>query len=83
MEEFKGANQWSSDTNIIKRWKNLIEWFIKVNLDTAIDEGDKKMGIGTIVRDSEREILASLFVKKQFNSKPVLAECIALCRVMV
>lgn len=67
---------------IIQRWRAPEASFIKTNWDAALDEENKKMGIGIIIRDREGEILVTLSAHKKFQSKPMLAKCLALWKAM-
>ncbi|XP_041017867.1 uncharacterized protein LOC121260078 [Juglans microcarpa x Juglans regia] len=90
MEEYKTAQarkqegqQGGTSTNNTRKWETPSEGYIKANWDAALHEDVKEMGIGVIVWDCEGEVLVSLLAKRSFNSKPVLAECLALYRAMV
>lgn len=54
----------------------------KVNWDTIVNMHNQKMGIGILVQDNQGEVLACLNASQNFNSQPILAEGLALWRVI-
>jgi len=42
------------------RWKKLLVWMIKINLDAVVDKNKDKMGMRIIARNHEGKALASM-----------------------
>jgi hypothetical protein len=57
--------------------------FVKINWDAAVDNSNRKMGIGAIVRDNIGEALATLSASKDYISEPVATETTLALRVAV
>jgi ribonuclease HI len=51
---------------------------VKVNWDVAVDNVRGKVGIGVIIRDHERDIIAMLCANKRYVTDPLLAEALAV-----
>ncbi|XP_041004152.1 uncharacterized protein LOC121249517 [Juglans microcarpa x Juglans regia] len=64
------------------KWMPPIADFTKVNFDAAIDQAEKKMGIGVVGRNFKGELLFSVYAVKMFIGPVDLAEANALWRAM-
>lgn len=90
LEKYLHAQQLDSSTQaMLQTTRNRVRWLppivgiFKLNWDAAINSNDSKMGIGLIIRDHSRFFLACLSSSRSFNSKPILAECVALQRALL
>lgn len=64
------------------KWMPSTTDFTKVNFDAAIDQAEKKMGIGVVGRNFKGELLFSVYAVKMFIGPVDLAEANALWRAM-
>jgi hypothetical protein len=53
-------------------WKAPITVFVKVNWDANVDKLLRKMGIGEIVKDCSKEVLATLSTLKMFITDSIV-----------
>jgi len=87
LEAFRSANarKYSDKESAITRnisWQAPMNGFFKVNWDAAVDEDNKNMSNGVIVKDSIGEVLATLLVPKDYITEPNNAEATAVLRTL-
>jgi hypothetical protein len=61
-------------------WKALLNGFVKINWDAAVNKTKKKMGIGVIIRDCKGDVRATLAEPKDYIIAPDVAEAMAALR---
>ncbi|XP_041020422.1 uncharacterized protein LOC121262053 [Juglans microcarpa x Juglans regia] len=64
------------------RWKKPNRGQVKVNWDATIDQKQKKMGIGVVIRDEMGEALTTCCDQKKHVQHSAIAECMALWKAM-
>lgn len=65
-----------------QRWKAPPVDFVKINWDAAVDSVNRRMGIGVIVRDHTREVIATISAPKNYITAPDIAEAVAALKAV-
>ncbi|KAG6627966.1 hypothetical protein CIPAW_15G166300 [Carya illinoinensis] len=79
------GNSGEKKKNIAKEattWQKLEEPYVKLNFDAAVEQREKRVGIGVVMRDFIGEVLLSLSAKIMHVASPFMAECKALDRAL-
>lgn len=69
-------------SKVMKQWRCPATDELKVNFDAVVDEAKQKVGIGVIIRDWQGQIMASTCFQKNSMNQPVIAESMALWKVV-
>ncbi|KAF5474944.1 hypothetical protein F2P56_006796 [Juglans regia] len=67
----------STDSTTLVQWEASSNSYYKINWDSAVDKQQCKIGIGTIIRDWEGELIATMRMKRSLFPSPYLAEAYA------
>jgi ribonuclease HI len=65
-----------------QRWKAPPVDFVKINWDAAVDSVNRRMGIGVIVRDHTREVIATISAPKNYITALDIAEAVAALKAV-
>ncbi|KAF5452147.1 hypothetical protein F2P56_027178 [Juglans regia] len=63
-------------------WKKPRQSFVKANWDAAVDQKERKMEIGIIIRDEEGEVLVVVEGQQRYVVQPAVAESYALWKAI-
>lgn len=79
----KGHTTTTLSSHKVLKWRKLGYNAYKDNWDATLDDENSKLGAGVVIRNWEGELIASLSMPKGYVNSLVVAEALALQRVVL